>query len=136
VQNAPLVGVIERSRNLADDVSRHVEGQRLVVHDVLERARLDELHGDIAQVAFLAKVVDGQDVGVIEPSDGLGLTGEAHSKARLVGKVGWQHLEGHVAIQRRLVGFVHRGHAPLANLLDDAILSHSLPGEICHDATS
>jgi hypothetical protein len=34
-----------------------------------------------------------------------------------------QHLDSHVAVQGRMVGFEDRGHAPLTQLLDDAIRS-------------
>ena len=64
--------------------------------------------------------VDGDDVGVLEPGDGLGLALEALGEVGVVEELGRQDLEGHVPVERRLVGQVDRGHAAPPQRSEDA----------------
>jgi hypothetical protein len=55
---------------------------------------------------------------MLEPGDDLGLALEAHQEAGIFAERRMQHLERHVAVERRVVGFVNRRHAPLPKLFD------------------
>ena len=96
-------------------------GQHLV-----QPLALDELHDVVMQPVLLADAVDGHDVGVVQPGGGLGLPMEAPQPLRLQQGVRRQHLQGDVAPQRFLLGFVHHAHAAAADLAQDAVVAESL----------
>jgi hypothetical protein len=88
-----------------------------------ERA-CSETHHQIWVAVVLGKVVDGDDVRVVELGDNACLTLKARQKVGVFHKGRMHHLDGDVAIQRRVVGLVDRGHTSLAQLFDDAIRAY------------
>jgi hypothetical protein len=72
---------------------------------------------------LLADLEHGGDVRVTQPGGGAGLLGEALDKARILGDVGTQQLEGDDSVQRGIAGFVDGGKAALADLFDDLVLA-------------
>ncbi len=131
VDDPPRVSVVQRLGYLADDLRRLARGHRLAQH-VLERAGFHILGDDVAQAAFLAEVVNGQDVRMGQFGDGLRFAGEALGEALFVGEIGGQHLDRHVAVQGWLIGLVYRGHPSFANLFQNPVLSDGLSDEISH----
>ena len=87
-----------------------------------ERLAVDERH-DIVEEAVGAPfpaVEERQDVGVLQRRGGLDLHHEALG-ADDGGELGLQDLERHLAVVLEVLGQVHRGHAPLAELPLDAV---------------
>ncbi len=68
--------------------------------------------------------------------DGDGLLLEALAEARLFGEERGEHFDGHVARERWLVGLVDGGHAPAADLLDDAVRPDVRAGDQGHAVPS
>ena len=65
--------------------------------------------------ARLARVVDGEDVGVLQPGGELDLALEPLGAER-GGELGEEHLEGDRAVVPEVLGQVDRGHAAAAEL--------------------
>ena len=92
---------------------------------------LEQLHDDEQPPVVLAHVVDGDDVGVAEPGARLRLAEEAGAK--LVGDldVARDDLEGHEAIEDRVMGLEDHAHAaapdPLEDLVLPDLLRHATP---------
>ena len=74
-----------------------------------------------ADDGVLARVVDGDDRGVVEASGGLRLAAEARLEAGVAGEVGTQDLDRDGAAKARVVADVHLGHAAAANEVADLI---------------
>ena len=67
VDDAALVRVLERFGRLAGDAERVVQRELLLaVEPVPERLALDERHDVVEQPLGLARVVEAEDVGVLE----------------------------------------------------------------------
>jgi hypothetical protein len=79
VHDAALVREVQRIEQLAHDAHRLFQLEALVrIEEILELLALDELHDDVGDLAFLAEVVHLDDVGMVQPRDGLGLAHETH----------------------------------------------------------
>ncbi|PYQ25583.1 MAG: hypothetical protein DMF81_01855 [Acidobacteria bacterium] len=65
-------------------------------------------------------------------TDGLGLAREALDQLGVVGDLGDHDLQGHVALQHRVVGQVHHAHRALAERADDLVLADP-PGQLPDD---
>jgi len=75
---------------------------------------------------MLPVVEDGQDVGVHEPGDGLGLLLEPRAEVLLVDEVGRQDLDRHMAAQGGLHSLVDERHAALPDPLHDLVGAEAL----------
>ena len=84
-------------------------------HPGPKRLALDVGHGVVGQPIGGARVEQRQDVGVLEPGGDLDFAKEALRPQRL-SQGGMQHLERHRALVPEVLGQVHRGHAPAAQL--------------------
>ena len=116
VDDAVLVGVVERARGLGGDPERVVHRElALAAEPVAEALALDERHGEPEAAGGLAGVVDGQDVRVLEPGGEVDLALEALGAER-GGELGEQDLEGDRAVVAEVVGQVDDGHAAAAEL--------------------
>ena len=70
---------------------------------------------------MLADVVDLDDVGVLEPGDGLGLGEEAGGGLGAGVRAGQDHLQGDGAVEPDLAGLVDDAHAAAAQLAQDLV---------------
>ena len=57
-----------------------------LLHDLLERLPVDELHRDVGRAVPLGAVEDADDVRVREAGRGLGLAAEALTEFRVLGE--------------------------------------------------
>ena len=77
VQDALLVGVINR---LGDDLGvtrRPLRWHRTIAHDIRQVPSLNQLHGEIVLPVLFAGFMDGDDIGMVEIGRRLGFTPEA-----------------------------------------------------------
>src|SRR5207248_9311029 len=89
--------------------------------------------GDDVGLAFeLTVVVDGQDAGMTELGDRHRLTAKALAKLDVLGQKLGEDLDRNVALERRLIGLEHRGHAAATDLLDDLVGAHLDAGRDLH----
>ena len=123
VDDPPAVGVAQGPDDLGDEVEGlpPVQAAVLFLHILFQGNAVDELHDDIVQVIPLAHVVDGNDVGVGEHGNGLGLLVEAAAELGVRGQVFFQDLDGNKPMQPMAIGFVDHRHAADADHVQDLI---------------
>ena len=118
-----LVGVGQRITDLGDDLSHLIQRHGLAMHQVGQRAALDEGHGDVGVAFRLAEVVDRQNVNMLQLGDQLGFLLEAAGELGVAGEVARQDLECHLPVDAGLVGLIHRGHTTLAQRREHLVLA-------------
>ena len=89
---------------------------------VFQRRAVEELHHDEGPAVFLANVVDGADVGMIERRGRPGLTPETLKSQRIVGQIIGQELQRHKAAQARVFGLIDDAHTAAAEPFQDAVV--------------
>ena len=98
VHHALAVCVVERVGHLAGQLYGRDDGQHaLALQPVAQRLALDEGHDVVEEAVRLAGVVERDDVRVREAGGDFDLEEEALGAERS-GKLGPQHLDGHVAV--------------------------------------
>ena len=85
-----------------------------------ERLALDERHDVVEQALGLARVVEAEDVGVLEVGGDPDLAEEAVGAER-GGELGAEHLDGDRPLVLEVLGEVDRGHAAFADLALDVV---------------
>ena len=86
----------------------------MLVEDLAERGPLEELHRDVGDAVRLARVVDGDDVGVVQAAGGTRLLEEARLEARErgPGEREVDRLQRHHAVDDRIPRPVDDTHRP------------------------
>jgi hypothetical protein len=121
VDDVVAVGVVQRVGRLPRDADRLVHAElALAVELVPERLALDERHHVVEEPVGLARIEEGQDVGVLQVGGGLDLREEALG-ADDGGELGLEDLEGDLALVLDVLGQVDAGHAALAELAPDLV---------------
>ena len=122
VDDAPAVGVAQASHDLGDEVQGLPPVQLApLLHILLQRDAVDELHHDIFRVTAPGHVVDRHDVGVGQLSDCLGLRVEPAAEILVLGQVGLQNLDSHQTVETVALRLVDHRHAACADALQDLI---------------
>ena len=99
----------------------------------IQAAAADKFQREIWQSLMLVDIVDLDDVGMLQISDGLSL-GEEAIQLMLTGvSAGQDHFQSYPAVQADLPRLVHHSHAAPPKLADDLIARHqdlagALPG--------
>lgn len=93
---------------------------------VFEGKAIEEFHGDEGFAVFLADVIDGADVGVIESGGGLGFALEARKSLGIAGDVVGEEFKGDETMKAGVFGFVDNAHAATADFIDDAVVGDGL----------
>ena len=107
---------MEGARGLGRNAERVVHRKlSLAAEAVAERLALDERHGEPQAAGGLARVVDRQDMRVLEPGGELDLALEPLG-AEGGGELGEEDLEGDRAVVPEVLGQVDDGHAAAAEL--------------------
>ena len=116
VHHTVLVGVLERLGGLPGDPHRVLHRQLpLPPQPVAQRLTLDKRHGEPELAGGLARVVDGQDVGMLEPGGELNLVLEPLGAER-GSELGVEHLERDRSLVLDVAGEIDRRHAPASEL--------------------
>ncbi len=116
VDDAPLVGVVNRPRHLGHQLRHRALpfGPRhrpaAGVRRLLQAAALGQFQRQVRLPLGFADVEDLDDVGVLQPRDRLRLGAEAGQVLRVVG-VARDHLQRHAPPQPLVPGVVHHPHA-------------------------
>ncbi len=66
--------------------------------------------------------MEHDDVGVVEGRDRSRFALKAVEPLGILGKLGWQHLQGHEATELCILGRIHRTHPAAAQLADDPVM--------------
>ena len=80
-----------------------------------QRLALQQFGDDVVEPAFVADIVDGQDVRMVEHARGARFLLEAPQSVRVGGEIAGEDLDGHVALQARVLRAVHLAHAARAD---------------------
>ena len=119
------VGVIQRRQH----VVRHTQRLRqripfTTVQVLLEVFPLYELHDQVGHVAMPVRVIDADNIRVLQPGRGSGFG----TKTRLVFGRSFRrevfHLDGldrHAAVEVRIARLIHQPHGALAEHTDDVV---------------
>ncbi len=127
VDHSALVGVVHSVGDRAKQPQPELE---LVRGDRRRASRCpcteglapDQLHGEeVVPVVGVTRLVDGRDIGVLQPAEGLGLALE-ETGVDLVDQVSAAHdLERDASLGVLLLGLVNDAHATLAEHRDDPV---------------
>jgi hypothetical protein len=111
VQDTPLMGMVDRPRDLGDEESRLARRTSEAVEDLVQARPFHELHGEVVPALELSDLVNRDDAGVVQVGDGLGLVPEAAHLVVVGPGPGADHLEGDRPIQAELSRPVDDPHA-------------------------
>src|SRR5580765_475738 len=112
VDEALLVGSVERGGDLLDDIDRPLGVEPpFLLEDPPQVGAVDELHREIEPAAVLARAQRPDDVRVVEPRSDLRLTQEALPEALVLAGEQLQRDDASALIART----VDRGHRTMAD---------------------
>ena len=114
MQHAFLVGSIDTTAfaDLADDLQGLPRLKRAGPHRLAKIDAVDEFHEQVEEIAGLAEVVDGDDVGVREFGEQLGLALESLGKGRVGREGSGEQFERGKPVELRLPHLVDRRFIP------------------------
>ena len=120
MDHALLVGVLERLRRLAGDADGVLDRQLALPREPAAQAlSLHVRHGEPEPAGGLARVVDGQDVGMLEPGGEPDLALEPVIAE--AGETGVQDLQRHRPVVAEVERQIDGSHAAPAELALDAV---------------
>ena len=132
-----LVGVGEGRRDLLGDRDRFRFGESLVRADAVVHGRaVDVLHDEVVVFARISDVVRRHDVRIVQLGGRSSFLLEPFDEVGVVAVSAWEHLDGDEAIERDLLGEVHRRHRAGAELSDDLIARQTLRASLGVDLAS
>ena len=129
VQNTLLMGVLNCFRE-GFQIGRRPLGREGASGLQLGKiGALDEIHREVADPLVLADLVNGDNVGVLQPGRGGGLGAEPADIFRAGKLAGGKYLDGDNPAQAALAGFVDHPHAAARDFLDQLIVAESAQEE-------
>ncbi len=115
------VRVLKGARNLARQPHCLLHRQRpIALQTVPQRLSGDIRHDVIQEAACVARVVQRQDVGVLQTGGDLDLAQKA-LRAHRHGQLWAQHFERDGSIMFQVTGEIHRGHSAMAEFAVDRV---------------
>ena len=109
------------ARNLLRILARLAHRQRPRTQPLAQRLAFQKFRDDIRRAIVLAKIMNRQDVGMIERRNRLRLLLEPQHPLRIARKRRRQHLHRHVAIEPRIPRPIHLAHAARACWCHDLV---------------
>ena len=127
VDEAVAVGGVERAGDLGDDVGRAF-GSELVLgaHERAQIGPVDVAHDDEQHALALARVVDGDDVRVLDGGRRLGFGDEALSEVLVVGERGRDDFQRDRPLQAELRRAIDDAHPTAAGEPFDAVIDEDV----------
>ena len=123
------VGVrrVERAPDLRDDLRRPLGVEAaLGTHERAQVGPVDVAHDDEQHALALARVVDGDDVRVLDRRGGLGLGDEARAEVRLLGERRRDDLQRDDAVEVEVAGAIDDAHAAAPGESLDAVVDEDV----------
>ncbi len=90
-------------------------------------SNLEERHHQIGEALFLTVVLNGDDIGMPQIGEHLGLEAKALLEIGIFREMRSDDFDGYETVAFPIVGAIDRGHAAAANLLQDLIALEALP---------
>jgi hypothetical protein len=117
VHDTMLVRVLQRTAHLMEQRLDNMERQRTgLLQYRLKLATFDVLHHEEVESTCLLRRVNRHNVGMLQPGNESGLLHEALDHGRIRHERRRHDLDGHLLVERDVVGQVHRSHAPMPQL--------------------
>ena len=128
VDESLLVRRVQRLGNLLEqgDRANGVECAFLL-EQVSQIRAVDVAHGKEERTVLFSSVEDRDDVRVVERGGNARLAQEAFAETAVIGKVGRDHLERHLAPEALLLSAVHRAHSSSADEPFDQVAREHAP---------
>ena len=122
VREAASVRVDQRVERAREHTPGAILRHRALPDQLRERAALEQLHHEVGVAVRRDAVVgQGDDVGVPQRGQRLGLALEPRTQ-ELVLRVGrLQHLDRHLGVEAQVLGAIDPAHASLAEMVDELI---------------
>ena len=122
VNHSSLVGVIDGRPQSLENAKDFLVGKCLSFffqfsQASLKRGAVDKLHDHVIEVFFDIEIEHLNDVGVSQSRNGTGLSLESTHKIGLIGQIGMEDLDRHVAVEAGLVGLVDFRHTATSQSL-------------------
>ncbi len=112
VNDALAVRMVEGLRGLNEDGAGLRDFELALAEDVIGEVRpIDEFHCEVVGILDLVPLVQGDDVGVVEPGGVAGLAAEAFEGAGMGQEAGGEDLEGDDPAEADVHGLVDGAHA-------------------------
>jgi len=122
VNDSRLVSVFECEGGLADEFPSGAFGERAVIaDDVFEIAAGDELHGEEEATGVFSEIVGGDDVRMLQASDGAGFLREAGRDGGVSETMDEDCLQGDGAVEAELAGFIDDSHAATSERAEEFV---------------
>jgi len=130
VHHALAVGHRQGQPHLVEEPGRVRRGHGAAREDLPEVPALEVPHHQVGAVRLPPEVVEGDDVGVLEPGYQLGLRLEAADELRIVGESGVDDLHRHLPAHLGLERPVDRPEGSLPERLQQPVAAERPPGEL------
>jgi hypothetical protein len=119
MHQAFFVRRIQRRSDRRDDRERPLRFERSLTEHLAEVRAIDVLHRDEEPTLSLVRVVDRDDVRMLQTRRGRGLADESVAEPRIVGEVRVEQLQSDLPTQLEVLGEIDDGHpAPTDHPLD------------------
>ena len=117
---------VQGIRDLDAQIEYRFDLQRLASDSVPERLPLQQFHGNEGSSVRFVDFVDCADVRVVQRRRSFGFPLETAEGLRVVGEFVGQKLQGDVATELQVFGFINHAHAPAADPAEDAVMGDRL----------
>jgi hypothetical protein len=126
MDNVLSVGRTKSVGDLQSQIEKRFQQQRTSGNFGLQRLAFQQLHGNEILAVPFTDVVNGAYIRTVQGGSRLGFPLEARWGLRVLGKFIGKELDGHEAVQARVLGFVDHTHPSGTKLLDDAVVRDGL----------
>ena len=130
MDDPPAVGRVQAVRDLDSQIKQLFDSQGALLERVLQRAALQQLHGDEGAAFVIADIVDGANVGMVQRRSGSRLAQEAFQRGAVFGGILRKEFEGNLAAQAGVLGLIDDSHAAAAQFLQYAVMRDSLADQV------
>ncbi len=125
MHHALAVGDRQRAGDLIQQSGSGLRGPGTTLERPAQVAAAQPAHDQVGAVRLAPVVVQGHDVQVLQPGHQLGFGLEAADEVGVVGVLGQDDFDGHVAPHRGLIGAVDHAEAARADALAQLVASDS-----------
>ena len=115
VQDTLVVNILQCVANLGDDRQGLLGRKLTCLHGLAEIDAIHELHHQKEKRSGLAKVMDGDDVRVVQLGEQSALAGDPFGKGRIGGQFFGEDLKGDIAFEFGLSDTVDEAHSASAD---------------------
>ena len=123
VNNPVAVGMLQCICQAHADFQHCVQAQLVLLHVLLQGNAVHIFHDDILIAALADNIVNIDNIRMHQPGRRLGLPLELLQKLLVAEELVPQHFDGHITVQKLIMGQKDLGHAAVAHGTDDFVAS-------------